>query len=335
VIETSAPKAAMDPGPSWRRSPLRRMEWLVDQSRVSRSPAGRAARIGMGVLFLVFGTTALVTGIRHGNVTLAPFLFLAGSVPIFLNRLGRFGRYFVPVTLALLAYGSVAGYVTQFKLAVHYQPQLSLERDLTPGGTIPTVWLQQHLYGGHTGALEVFSVIAYAAHFVVPLVLGAAFALRGRSRDFKLLMFSILVVSVLGSLTFLLAPTAPPWLAAQHGYIDGVHHILKQSLADLHMRSLATALGDPGKYDVTAAIPSLHVAFAVICALTAAHARLPRWATGALVVNVLAVVFAIVYLGEHYVVDALFGAVYGVVAWLLVRWALAEHRLPAGRPAEL
>ena len=39
------------------------------------------------------------------------------------------------------------------------------------------------------------------------------------------------------------------------------------------------------------------------------------------------VTFAIVYTGEHYLVDALAGALYGVVAWLLVRRLLEPgHR---------
>jgi membrane-associated phospholipid phosphatase len=160
-------------------------------------------------------------------------------------------------------------------------------------------------------------------------VLGLALAIGGRGRDFKLLMFGILSVAVLGSITFLVAPTAPPWLAADEGYISGVHHVLKQSLLDLHMTSLAGLEGDASKYDVTAAVPSLHAAFPLTCLLTCINARLPRWVVGAFVIDLLSVVFAIVYMGEHYLFDAIVGAGYAVVAWLLVRWLLGSDERPA------
>jgi hypothetical protein len=312
------------PAPSLR-DPLKRIEWVLDESSVSRSGRARTARLGIGVLFLVFGCLALVIGAREDALTLTPLLFIVGSVPIFLNRFGRFGRFFLPVVLGMLAYAFVSSYVTRYSLGVHFTPQISVEQHLTPGSALPTVWLQQHLYSGRTGALEVFSVAAYISHFVVPLLIGAVLAIAGRSRDFKILMFGILTVSVLGSITFLVAPTAPPWLAAQDGYIGGVHHILKQTLFDLHMTSLANVEGDAGKYDITAAVPSLHAAFPLIVLLTVVNARLPRWVAGLVGVQLLSVLFSIVYLGEHYVVDAVVGLAYGAVAWLVVRWVLTDE----------
>jgi PAP2 superfamily len=313
------------------RDPLERIEWVLDHSSISRSRRAKAARIGIGVLFLVFGLLALVIGARHDDLTLMPLLFIVGSIPIFMNRFGRFGRFFLPVILGMMAYAAVTSWVTRFKLGVHVTPQIWAERHLTPGSRIPTVWLQEHLYHGRTGWLEVFSVAAYISHFVVPLLVAAALAIAGRSRDFKILMFGILTVSVLGSITFLVAPTAPPWLASQDGSIGGVHHILKQSLFDLHMTSLAGVEGDAGKYDVTAAVPSLHAAFPLIVLLTVVNARLPRWVAGLVAFQLVAVIFAIVYLGEHYVFDALVGLVFAAVAWLAVRWVLADE--PAEEPA--
>jgi membrane-associated phospholipid phosphatase len=40
----------------------------------------------------------------------------------------------------------------------------------------------------------------------------------------------------------------------------------------------------------------------------------------------LGVVFAIVYTGEHYLVDAIIGAIYALVAWCLVQWALGARQ---------
>jgi Flp pilus assembly pilin Flp len=43
-------------------------------------------------------------------------------------------------------------------------------------------------------------------------------------------------------------------------------------------------------------------------------------------VQLMAIVFAVVYTGEHYLVDAFAGALYAVVAWRLVEWATGSRR---------
>ena len=80
------------------------------------------------------------------------------------------------------------------------------------------------------------------------------------------------------------------------------------------MTSLAALEGDATKYDVTAAVPSLHAAFPFVCLLVAWRARLPRVVVALLTANLSAVLFAIVYMGEHYVVDAVAGLTYAVLS---------------------
>jgi hypothetical protein len=308
------------------RGRLRRLAWYFDDSETSRSKGARTIRRLIAALLLTFAVVLEVTAIAHGDVSTAPLFFVFGAAALLVNRFGRFTYYFVPVILGLFAYIATGQFVNQFSLPVHYTPQLRADEYLTPG-PIPTVWLQEHLYHGRTGVLEVFSFAMYTSHFAVPLLLGVGLALTDRGRAFSLLMFGILAASLLGEITFILAPTAPPWLAAQEGYIPHVHHIMKQTLYDLHLTKLAALDGDASKYNVTAAVPSLHIAFPVICVLTAIRAKLPRFVVVGLALNLLGVTFAIVYTGEHYLVDALAGALYGVVAWLLVRRLLEPgHR---------
>ena len=169
------------------------------------------------------------------------------------------------------------------------------------------------------GPVETACIVVYLGHFVVPLALGAFLALSDRAREFKLLMFGILTVSVLGAITFVIAPSAPPWLAAEQGHLADVHHLLKLGLRDLHMDSLAALEGDATKYDVTAAVPSLHAAFPFICLSRGMAGEAPeRGVLALLAANLLAVLFAIVYLGEHYVVDAVVGLTYAAVSVVVV-----------------
>jgi hypothetical protein len=306
------------------RGRLKRLAWYFDDSETSRSKGAQTIRRAIAGLLLVYAGVLEATAISHGDLkTLPPLFFFFGALALLVNRFGRFTYYFVPVLLGLFAYVVSGSFVNRFSLPVHYTPQLRAEEYLTPGA-IPTLWLQEHLYHGRTGVLEVFSFVMYTSHFSVPLLLGVGLALTDRGRAFALLMFGILAASLLGEMTFILAPTAPPWLAGQEGYIPRVHHILKQTMYDLHLTKLAALDGDASKYNVTAAVPSLHIAFPVICVLTAIRAQLPRIVVAGLVLNLLGVTFAIVYTGEHYLVDALAGALYGLVAFLLVR-RLLEH----------
>jgi membrane-associated phospholipid phosphatase len=275
-------------------------------------------RIVLGVLFVAYGLLLLAVELAHDDLRPLPLFFLMFSVPMFTNRLGSFGRYFLPVFLGLGAYELAGSYSTRFRLHVHYMPQIDVDKHLGPGGELPTVWLQQHLYDGRTGPLEVMAVVAYAGHFVVPFAVGAALILLRRTETFSLLMFAILIAGVTAMVIFVVAPTAPPWLAAQDGYVHGVHHILKRALYDVHMSSLAAAEGNASKYDVTAAFPSLHTTFPLICFLAGRRGRLPRPALVVLALNFCAVIFSIVYTGEHYVVDVLAGVLLAIAAWSLV-----------------
>jgi len=312
---------------------MRRVAWSFDDSETSRTKGARTVRRLIGALFLTYAGVLEGTSIAHGTISTMPLFIVLGAAALLLNRLGRFAYYFVPVLLGLFAYVLSAEYVSRFKLGVHYLPQLKAEEYLTPG-PIPSVWLQEHFYHGRTGVLEVFSFTMYISHFVVPLLLAVGLALSDRGRAFTLLMFGILAASLLGEITFILAPTAPPWLAAQEGYVSHLHHVLKHTLYDLDLTKLAGLDGDASKYNVTAAVPSLHVAFPVICILTAVRAQLPRAVVAVLVLNLLGVVFAIVYTGEHYLVDALAGVLYGWVAWLIVRRLLEPVRGRRSAPNE-
>src|SRR5206468_3446450 len=131
---------------------------------------------------------------------------------------------------------------------------------------------------------------------------------------------------IMGDITFLLAPTAPPWLAAQQGLIAPVQPIIKDGLFDLHLNALATFKGDASSYNVVAAVPSLHAAWPVICLLVIRKHRLPSWLFGAQAALTLGVVFAIVYTGEHYLIDAIIGALYALVAWWVLQRLTASRR---------
>ena len=169
--------------------------------------------------------------------------------------------------------------------------------------------------------LELLSVFAYLTHFFFPLCIGFYLWTR-RSPGFRELLYADIAVSVLASITQVMAPTAPPWLAAEHGLAPGVHDVLRAALSDVGLPELARFKGDGHAYNVVAAFPSIHAAFPVLGLLVALRYRVPMWLLVAQVLQLAAVWFVIVYTGEHYVVDVVGGALYAFASIWIVRRAL-------------
>jgi len=311
--------------PGWVRA-VDRLVARIDGAPASQTVAGARVRKGIAALIRCYAVVYLAQGALHGSlVSPVGLIMLMIAFALYTNRGGRFMRDWVPVLVGLLAYAATVAAVPSFGLEVHYWPQIDADRVLG-FGTLPTTWLQEHLYHGRTGPLEVFSVAMYVSHFIAPLLLAFAIWAFWQNRGFSDLLFGLLVVSILANITFLLAPTAPPWLAAEHGLIPQVQPIIKNALFDLDLSALALRKGDASSYNVVAAVPSLHVAWPIMCLLVIRKHRLPVGLFAAQAALTVGVVFAIVYTGEHYLVDAIIGALYALVAWWLVQWAVGARR---------
>jgi PAP2 superfamily len=311
--------------PGWV-SAVDRLVARIDGAPASQTAAGARVRKGIAALIGCYAVIYLAQGALHGSlVSPVGLIMLMIAFALYTNRGGRFMRDWVPVLVGLLAYAATVAAVPSFGLEVHYWPQIDADRVLG-FGTLPTTWLQEHLYHGRTGPLEVFSVAMYVSHFIAPLLLAFAIWAFWQNRGFSDLLFGLLAVSILANITFLLAPTAPPWLAAEHGLIPPVQPIIRNALFDLDLNALALRKGDASSYNVVAAVPSLHVAWPIICLLVIRKHRLPIGLFAAQAALTVGVVFAIVYTGEHYLVDAIIGALYALVAWWLVQRAVGERR---------
>ena len=311
------------------RRALDRVVWFFDQSEVARSKGANRLRRGVAVLFFAYGVELAGSQLAKGAFpTMGQGVLLMLSVALFANRGGEFVRDLLAVVLALFSYGLVSSFAEKLNFTVHYAPQIDTERFLFHG-TLPTVWLQHHLGTARTGPLAVFSVLMYLSHFVVPAVFGFVLWMRRKRHVFQALMFGLITVTLLGEMTFVLAPTGPPWLASQHGLTPHVDHLLKQALGGMHLDQLAVREGDPGSYNIVAAMPSLHAAFPIVGLLVAVRYGLPRWVRAGLVLQFLGVVFAIVYMGDHYVVDAVVGVAYALLAAFLVNLGLRADERPA------
>jgi membrane-associated phospholipid phosphatase len=194
------------------------------------------------------------------------------------------------------------------------------------GGVLPQQWLQERLYDAETvSALDVLTLVVIFSYFVVPhlvaLVLwrrdGEAF--RRYCPAFLLTLYAGLAVSAV-------LPTAPPWAAGQFTDAPPVSRVVAEVM-NWNPESLGQGSGSG--LNPVAAMPSLHFAVTMLLVFVLWSHRILRW--GAMT-YAAAMAFALVYGGEHYVVDALAGAATAALAWLAVKKVRLARTAPAPAP---
>ncbi len=236
---------------------------------------------------------------------------------------------------------------------VHGRAVLSLERSL---GLDPEVALNRWLAGHHTLGL-LLSDYYDNAHFVVTL--GLLGWLWYRRADIYAPLRNVLVaINAIGFAVFWLYPTAPPRLLSGSGFTDVVAST--GAFGGWHTGSLAVVANQ------FAAMPSLHMAWAVWCTLviwamtkrdsvsegpdrsreTRASGASPRfgqpasgrlrhphwWARIAAVAYPCVTCVAVLATGNHYLLDVLAGVATAVLAVVLVRAVEAAWRARGASP---
>jgi membrane-associated phospholipid phosphatase len=220
-----------------------------------------------------------------------------------------------PFLLLFLAYEEMRGFASKTGFAPH---DLSiLERTLF-AGNVPTLVLQHAFYrAGVVGPQDVVALFFYFMHFPLPILVGFVFWLRSRDHYHRYIA-ALLLMCFLAFATYLFWPSAPPWYQL-HGVVK-INNRTVEALWD--SRYAVSAIYTSFNPNQFAAFPSLHAAFPALAAVYAWSRY--RWLSIALIGWTACVVLSIVYLGEHYVVDALDGFLYVAVAALLVegfvRW---------------
>ena len=284
------------------------------------------------------------------GISVTPELIVVafGLAALILGRGKLFLRDWIPFLALFFAYELMRTYADKFGQAVHVTDIMSIERVIGLGG-LPTTWLQGLLHSGpatNPDNLATISVAFYFLHFPLPLAIGFLLWIHQR-RVYYDYVGAMILLSMAAFVTYLILPVAPPWWAEKFGYASGILH-----LRDAGFNGLANFFGFGGyfySYSVysigsneVAAFPSLHAAYPFLAFLFARHAF---GRAGWLMLAYTACVwFAIVYLGEHWVVDIVGGVAYASVAYLAImrgpRWArrfmerIADEEIEAGVEAE-
>jgi hypothetical protein len=216
-------------------------------------------------------------------------------------------RDWLPFLTILLAYDTLRSTAGRL-FRPHFLPQLQFDR-LLFGGQAPTVTLQRWLWDGHPRAWDVAAWAVYMTHFFFTPILAAALWKLNHER-FVWFTRRVVALSFAGLLTYALYPAAPPWLAAQRGLMAPVTRIIPHVWSSLPVAGAnSLAQSSYSLANNVAAVPSLHAAFSSLVAATV-WPFAPRWARPLVIAYPLAMAFAVVYTGEHYVSDVLLGWAY-------------------------
>jgi len=300
----------------------------------STSPPEEAAltrRTERWLLVLVGGYAAIVVALMFaGGLRITPDVLAValGLVAVLLGRTRLFLRDWLPFVVIFLAYELMRGIADDAGFPVHVTDVIAAERWLF-GGNLPTAWFQEWLApAAGVGAAAVIGTVLYMMHFAIPIATGFLLWIRNRARYHDYLVAFILL-SFTGFVTYLFLPVAPPWWAAERGFLDGPNgEPILRYLKPEAFAFLAETLGFPNGTEVTsyvfygvnpnavAAFPSLHAGYPFLSFLVLRR-EFGRIAWLALLYTV-AVWWSIVFLGDHYVVDIIGGVAYAWAAYLVV-----------------
>jgi membrane-associated phospholipid phosphatase len=154
------------------------------------------------------------------------------------------------------------------------------------------------------------------AHDVVTISALTFIYLR-RNDTFYFVRNMLMIAMAIALVGYALYPTAPPRLMPEWGFTDSISQFLGTSVDD-----------GPGKafMNFYAAVPSMHVCFALIIGWP--MARLVRRWPAKIVWRLypLWITFVVVATGNHYLTDVFLGAVTAGASWLLAGRLLARTR---------
>ncbi len=154
-------------------------------------------------------------------------------------------------------------------------------------------------------------------HFIVTLAVLAYIYLR-RNDSFYFVRNMFMIAMAVALVGYALYPTAPPRLLPEWGFTDSISQFLGAPHVD----------NGPAKafLNIYAAVPSMHVCFAVIVGWSMARLVSFRVAKVAWSLYPLLVTFVVVATANHYLTDVFLGAMTAGVSALLAHRLLARAR---------
>ena len=217
---------------------------------------------------------------------------------------------------------------------IHTGDLWDLERALfpAPGGTIWPVWFETRT----NAVLDFFCGFSYAAYLYEVLALSVLFFFRKHPR-FEVMSWAFLLVNVMGLVTYMLYPAAPPWYVMKHGPGPADLAAAPDPAGTARFDALLGISYVANFYarnpNVFGAMPSLHAAYPTLVVWQVWRlGKAWRVGTGAFAGLVA---FSAVYLQHHYILDVVAGVVAALAACWAVEYAYARRESSALAPVPL
>jgi len=265
------------------------------------SRPSRLAVAGQTTLVICTVGSLLLTGSRLGS-WVYPTLFGVPLVVTAVRRDGSF-RLWSLYAVTFVLFVQLRAVADDLGVPVRIGYPITLDR-LLGFGELPTVRLQSLGSG-----LAWPAIVVHLSYYAVPPIVGVLLQWLAPDR-LRPYMLAISASYLVGLVIHFVLPTAPPWMAAQLGQTPPISRYLYDVL-HTHSPSFYTYGSKVAAGNEVAAMPSLHMAAAWLVTVATRRTRV----AGAGVLYAAAMGLALVYTGEHYVVDELAGIALAWGAW--------------------
>ena len=230
-----------------------------------------------------------------------------------LRQLSLFGAAYV-------AYGIVRGIVEGNANAAfaHARDLIALERTLH-------VFVEPSIQTWASGSHAVMEISSWLyVNAQGPITIAALMYLYMRhNRRFYFVRNMFMIAMAIALVGYTVFPTAPPRFMPEWGFIDTVEHLTPVNVS--HTSGSMSALFNP-----YAAVPSMHVAFALMIGVTLSRLVRSRVVRILWLFYPVLMTFVIVVTANHFIVDALLGALTAAASAYAATW-LARARPAAWR----
>lgn len=273
-------------------------------------------RAGLVVYFAVFIYSIVEFGIPVDRIAVLLWMlgaFLVASIGRSRDDVWQMVRDWLVLVAIYMAYDYSRGTADQWGIGVNYTLLRDIDRFIFFGND-PGVWLQQHLLKSDPRWYDVGGAIVYMMHFVLPVVPLAALRVRQRTEWLRYVRRFSLTLGI-AVFVFIVFPAAPPWMSAEKGYFPPIQRITGRGWWELNLKTVSKTL-DRGAavLNAVAAVPSLHAGLSLLAALWFTR-NAAKWLRVLALFYPIAMSTALVYFGEHYVIDCILGFAIVMVAW--------------------
>lgn len=302
-------------------------------ARVKESSRHRWPWIVLLVVLLVSGVMSFISGVFRWEHGIAHILL---TLPAWFG--GPRGRAWSKMAILFWSVGILYEHFQWFTslriepvhVADLYETELRwFGVDTGAGPVTPPEWFAAR----HHPALDLLTGLAYILYLYQPFLvfIGWFFIHPARARR---LAWAFFAVNLLGMITYLLYPAAPPWYVSEFGPGPAQPDAAPSTAGAARFDALTGIPYFENFYarskNVFGAMPSLHAAYPLtvfLCARGLGRA----WSFWTLAFAML-VGFAAVYLQHHYLIDVLMGYVYAGISVGIVSVVERRIRFNTARP---